>query len=60
MSKYEAHLLFTKIFEREKKNVKLDFIAKTDENVASTTYGCIRFIDPINFLNESLETLEKI
>ena len=35
MIKFEAHLVFTKLFKLEDKIVKLDFVAQTDEKYAS-------------------------
>ena len=39
-------------------NIKFDFIAKIDENYASFTNGCLRFMLSFNLLNESLDTPE--
>ena len=45
----------------DKKNdkVKFDVIPKTNEEVISVTYGCIRFIDSYIFLSSSLYLLVK-
>ena len=40
-------------------NINFDFIAKTDENFASFTNGCLRLRLSFNLLNESLGTLVK-
>ena len=42
-----------------KDKVAFDIIPKTNEELISVTYGCIRFIDSNRFLSSSLDSLVK-
>ena len=48
----------TEVIEPKKK-VKIDFIAKTDEEYASFSYGCSGFFDSFKFVIENLDRLVK-
>ena len=52
-------MFFKKLVDLKKDKVKLEIIAKTNEEYISVRYGCIRFIDRYRFLSESLDKLVK-
>ena len=45
------------MMERKKKNVKFYAIRKTDENIISIRYGCLRFSHSYRFLQGGLGIL---
>ena len=44
-SNYECHIFFKKLVDKKKDKVDFEVIPKTNEELISVTYGCIRFID---------------
>ena len=56
---YDCHMLFKRLVDLKKDNVKFKLIPKTNEEYIAVKYGCIRFIDSYRFLSESLDKLVK-
>ena len=56
-SKYDCHMFFKKLVDKNSDIRSSDVIPKTNEEYISVTYGCIRFIDIYRFLSSSLDTL---
>lgn len=54
---YDAHLLFQEISKIKDK--KLECIPQNGETYISFSFGGLRFIDSLNFLQESLDSLAK-
>ena len=58
-SNYDCHMFFKKLVDKKNDKVKFDIIPKTNEEYASVTYGCIRFIESYRFQSCSLYSLVK-
>ena len=58
-SKYDCHMLFEKLVDMKKDEVKFDIIPKANGEYILVTYGCGRFLDSYRFLSSSLDSLVK-
>ena len=58
-SNYDCHMLFKRLVDIKKDEVKIKYIVETNEEYNVVKYGCIRFIDSYRFLSESLDKLVK-
>ena len=52
-------MFFNKLAGKKEDSVKFDVISKTNEEEISVTYGCIRFIDSLQFPSNSFDSLNK-
>ena len=59
LTNYDCHMFFKKLIDKKNDKVKFDIIPKTNEELISVTYGCIRFIDSYRFLSSGLDSLVK-
>ena len=58
-SKYDWHLIFKKLVDKNNNKVRFEYFPKTNEEHNSVTFVCIRFIDSFRFLSDSLDKLVK-
>ena len=58
-SYYDCHLFFEKLVDKKSDQVKIDNLAKTNEEYVSVSDGCIEFIGCFRFFSNSLGSLVK-
>ena len=56
-SKYDNHMFFNELINSKVEKKNLSVIPRTNEEYMSVNYSCIRFLDSMRFLTDSLEKL---